>query len=787
MASNSDTDNVRSASPRAPPSLRSSSSSLSPTDPAPVVHNSHPHHHRLDDHQHLGDGHLDDKPDSEQQCILIPNYRGVAHSSALPDRACAAHATSSAQRVSLSDADLPQPHPPQSSKNVSFDMQSPNANPPLAASSLLATSSFSTSLMINDHPSDSSTLKTPQQSLQQASTPELRPNQSKLSSTMQQLHKGTSSENSDEPKLHNSLPKRLSNGDITYSSSVASTSCTSQPFNAMHIPSPGSSSSAAPALSNAAKSFTFGRDRPASSPAHPQALQNISTAHVFSLYASPSSGRRFCPRTYRPAPVPTSNTMSFLECVLEMLKGSTVHKRRTFMYHPQIYLWLTPDLCELRYRCPKKGNVPITETLPLCRVSKLKGSDRELSIEFSDARKRVEFLFPSKGNADIWLSGLCCLIPAYASVKSRDRPVGQRENYDPLTDSWNGKKIESRKRLASYILLGTIGRGSFGKVKLALSVENRQFYAVKVLNKSMMRKRIRSIPVNGVYTNSADFTELEAKDVNEIQVMEALRHENVMQYMGVYNDTEDDRFYIVLEFVARGPIMSSAKLKGANPLSIDRARSAFVDVLAGIEYLHRMSIAHRDIKPDNLLEAGDGTVKISDFGAAVECKRDADGTFVSDHSTAGTPAFTAPEVTISDNGPKKSVNLLKADMWSLGATLYYMIFGEAPFIARSVFEMYDTICTQELSFPGHADASSDVCCLISALLQKDPAKRADITECLRSPWITKCAGVAEKVDSVWRAIEKHGGRADRPQAESGAATVAGVGGQRSRTWYKKRS
>ncbi|KAI0564556.1 Serine/threonine protein kinase [Gracilaria domingensis] len=541
---------------------------------------------------------------------------------------------------------------------------------------------------------------------------------------------------------------------------------------------------------------SYKSDRPTSAPGESHtAPPGGGAPNVFSLYASPSISRKFSPRrSFQPAPTPTTKTLSFLECVLELLKGTIVHRRRSFMHHPQVYLWLTSDLSEIRYRFSRKGNVPVTEVVPLCNVSKLKGSDRELSLEFSDERKRVEFLFPSKGSADVWLSGLCCLVPSYASVRSRDQPVGLRENYDPLTDSWNGKKIESRKRLDGYILLGTIGKGSFGKVKLALSTQDRHFYAVKVLSKAMMRKRIRSIPVNGMYLNSRDFANLEAKDVNEIAVMQSLSHENVIRCIGVYNDTTDDRFYIVLEFVARGPIMSSAKLKGADPLSGERARKAFVDVLAGIEYLHHLKIAHRDIKPDNLLEAGDGTVKISDFGAAVKCETaDGGGVAVAEYSTAGTPAFTAPEVAISDNTPRQKVNLLAADMWSLGATLYYMIFGRAPFIARSVFEMYDTICKQELEFPSGVDANSDVCVLIGALLQKNPERRATVEDVLRSAWLTRSAAVAEKVESIRRAVASRrggvaaGGRADRDGSGVKTEVSGGRGYGRGRArggWYK---
>eukprot|EP00178_Gracilaria_changii_P019499 TRINITY_DN564_c0_g1_i1.p1 TRINITY_DN564_c0_g1~~TRINITY_DN564_c0_g1_i1.p1 ORF type:complete len:915 (-),score=137.35 TRINITY_DN564_c0_g1_i1:514-3258(-) len=715
--------------------------------------------------------------DIQQQCVLIPNYRGVSDSSsAFVPPADRARCISSSSSLEHPERRTTPPQPAavhvlskHASKVVSFDT-TPHALPRSIASTLSVTSSFSAGGAAADDCSPSSDAASaplpPQQPRSQP--PPARLAKSKLIATMRQLRKGTSSEKSTALPLKDALPKSLSNDNIDYSASSTSSTHVSQ--RSTVVPSAGATSMAAAAsgrqrtqMFNTAamipRSHSYKNDRHTSAPGESFTARGGAGAQTFSLYASPSISRKFSSRkSPHPAPTPTTKTLSFLECVLELLKGSIVYRRRNFVHHPQVYLWLTPDLLEIRYRYSRKGNVPITEVVSLNTVSKLKGSDRELSLEFSTERKRVDFLFPSKGNADVWLSGLCCLVPAYASVRSRDKIVGLRENYDPLTDSWNGKKIELRKRLGQYILLGTIGRGSFGKVKLALCTRDRQFYAVKVLSKAMMRKRIRTIPLNGMYLNSTELGELEANDVNEIQVMQTLRHENVIQYIGVYNDRLEDRFYIVLEFLARGPIMSSAKLKGADPLSAERAKKAFVDVLAGIEYLHHLNIAHRDIKPDNLLEAGDGTVKISDFGAAVKCKVMADGEEeLVEYSTAGTPAFTAPEVAISDNTPKQAVDLLAADMWSLGATLYYMIFGRAPFIAKSVFEMYDTICRQELEFPSGVDEKSDVCVLIKSLLQKKPERRATVETVLKSAWLARSAAVAAKVESIRQAVARHRG------------------------------
>lgn len=459
------------------------------------------------------------------------------------------------------------------------------------------------------------------------------------------------------------------------------------------------------------------------------------------------------------SPTPATKNLSFLECVVETLKGSSVMKRKSFMHASEAQIWLTYDMKSVRYKMNKKGSAPVVHTLPFSEVRKLKGGEREISFEMVREKKAVEFIFLSRERADIWLSGICCLVPSYTSVKSRNRHL-ERKNYDPFLDSWNGKQLALRKRLNGYVLLGSIGRGSFGKVKLSLYSKDGLFYAVKVLSKAMMRKRIRSVPVDRSLRDSAS-AQLTVADVNEIVVMKDLHHENIMRMKGVFDDVEEDRLYIVLEFLAKGPIMSSAKLTGATPISEDRARSAFIDVLTGLEYLHHSNIAHRDIKPDNLLESGDGTVKISDFGAAVLYK--GEDRFVVDESqsstSVGTPAFTAPELCMSENSPPCPSRCYAADIWSLGATLFYMVYGRAPFIARSVFEMYDAICSQNLEFPKPSDISKNLEDLIRQLLEKSPAKRATISSIVCSPWLTESVEIAGKLHQLRAAISSHKDRA----------------------------
>jgi serine/threonine protein kinase len=380
------------------------------------------------------------------------------------------------------------------------------------------------------------------------------------------------------------------------------------------------------------------------------------------------------------------------------------------------------------------------------------------------------------------LSGLCCLVPARATVKSRYKFLEQRENYDPLQDSWEGKPLSSRKRFNEYILLGTIGRGAFGKVKIALSSENRQFYAVKVLCKSMMRKQNR----NAVFertsqevrrTSGLGSVEVEPfsfADVSEISILQKLDHPNVVRMRSIFDDVENDRLYIVVEFVACGPVMSSSRLTGAQPLREDRVREIFLDVFAGLQYLHYSGIVHRDIKPDNLLKAGDQSVKISDFGAAkmyeeVHERLGEDDNALHNYRTAvGTPAFTAPELCLSEKSPPAPAQSYPADIWSLGATLYYMLYGRAPYFAKSVFEMYDAICTKPLEFPDMPRTSRHVRDLMRDMMERLPEKRATFERILCSPWLQEDAELRDRVAELIQIAKHHERESHASRDEEGS-------------------
>jgi [calcium/calmodulin-dependent protein kinase] kinase len=101
--------------------------------------------------------------------------------------------------------------------------------------------------------------------------------------------------------------------------------------------------------------------------------------------------------------------------------------------------------------------------------------------------------------------------------------------------------------------------------------------------------------------------------------------------------------------------------------------------------VHAQGIVHRDIKPDNLLLTADDVLKIVDFGVSEMFEKNAPMVTA---KSAGSPAFLPPELCVVGHG---DVSGAAADIWSMGVTLYCLLFGRLPFNHRSMMELYEGI------------------------------------------------------------------------------------------------
>lgn len=295
----------------------------------------------------------------------------------------------------------------------------------------------------------------------------------------------------------------------------------------------------------------------------------------------------------------------------------------------------------------------------------------------------------------------------------------------------------------NYEILGDIGAGVHGKVKLAKDLESGTIVAIKIINRKT-KKRLGNYDPN----------EQENKIKREIAIMKKCQHPNIVNLIEVIDNPDSQKVYLgtiiytqrltlVLEYMERGEI----KWKDRNNrpiLTVDQIRPMIRDVVLGLEYLHFQGIIHRDIKPGNLLIANDGTVKISDFGVSHLAKMDEAGNLLPENDldlakTAGSPAFFAPELCHFD--PERPRVITKAiDVWALGITLYCLLFGREPFPGvYGEMELFNNICNVEIEPPEeYADTlDPDAKDLLRRFLTKNVQNRIKLHQVRRHPFITK--------------------------------------------------
>lgn len=140
------------------------------------------------------------------------------------------------------------------------------------------------------------------------------------------------------------------------------------------------------------------------------------------------------------------------------------------------------------------------------------------------------------------------------------------------------------------------------------------------------------------------------------------------------------------EYVQGGEIFRLLRRESFFPNDV--ALFYMTEIVLALEYLHARNIAYRDLKPENLLIAGDGHLKITDFGFA---KKIPPG-----HRTlslCGTPEYLAPEI-IMNQGHNQGV-----DWWSLGVLMFEMLAGYPPFYDNNTYEVYRKITVGQYQFP----------------------------------------------------------------------------------------
>jgi len=272
------------------------------------------------------------------------------------------------------------------------------------------------------------------------------------------------------------------------------------------------------------------------------------------------------------------------------------------------------------------------------------------------------------------------------------------------------------KRVGPYELDRLLGRGGMGAVYLAHRADGQfeQQVAIKLIDlplaTDLFRERFRQ----------------------ERQILAELQHPFIARLLDGGVTTQGD-LYLVMEYVHGVPIHRYCEERG---LPVQQRIALFVRVCEAVQFAHQNFVVHRDLKPDNILVAADGTPRLLDFGTAKLLSPSLsrhDSRLTREGYQSFTPQYASPEQVLGNPITTAS------DTYSLGVLLYLLLAGTVPYELKELTtaEMLRVICEEPPRKPyrgagSHQRLDADLEAILLKALRKEPQERYRSAEQLAS-------------------------------------------------------
>ncbi|EFO25200.1 AGC/PDK1 protein kinase [Loa loa] len=297
---------------------------------------------------------------------------------------------------------------------------------------------------------------------------------------------------------------------------------------------------------------------------------------------------------------------------------------------------------------------------------------------------------------------------------SKDLPMGRQIKKSSISQMVMVQMLKNgmqpvQKSAADFFFLQILGEGCFSTVYRAREVSSGKEFALKVLNKDLIRRHDKVVSV-----------------MREKDIMTSLTylHGGHPYFVSLYCTFQDHtRLYFAMTYAKNGDLLAYLHRLGSFDGSVTLFYSA--ELVCAIDVLHKCGIIHRDLKPENILLGENWHIMLSDFGTAkfIDSEKDETDTksaLQEEHhrnrsTFVGTAQYVSPEVLVDGEvGPS-------CDYWALGAIIFQMVSGLPPFRAINDYHTFQKIQKLDYSFPdGFPDLSKD---LVRKFLVFDPSKR----------------------------------------------------------------
>ncbi len=311
----------------------------------------------------------------------------------------------------------------------------------------------------------------------------------------------------------------------------------------------------------------------------------------------------------------------------------------------------------------------------------------------------------SRCSAPIPVAAADLLCPACLMSRALAPADDETVQVNPGTAPAIGESTDYPRVFGGYRLLGLLGQGGMAAVYEAEQIETGRRVALKMLSHQL------------------DSADMRQRFLREGRLAASVNHPNSLYVFGA---EEIDGLPVITMEIAGGGTLKD-KLRKRGPLPVTEAVDAILDVISGLEAALADGVLHRDVKPSNCFIGPDGSVKVGDFGLSVSTLAKDDTYMTATGVIMGTPAYAAPEQLRGDDLD------LRADIYSVGATLFTLLTGRAPFEGTNAVQVVAHVMNQKPIALGELreDLPAGLQRVVELCLAKEPNWRYDDYASLR--------------------------------------------------------